>query len=55
MATLNRIMAYEQGELTHDEEVALFRELVRDGLAWQLQGHYGRRANELIESGEVER
>lgn len=50
---LARIIDYENGELTHEQTVELFQHLVDSGLAWQLQGHYGRRAIELIENGEV--
>ena len=51
---LNRIMRYESGEMIDDNEVfALFQELVNTGLAWKLQGHYGRQAKALIEQGYV--
>ena len=52
--TLDRIIAYEQGELEDEHEViALFQELVNTGLAWQLQGSYGRTAAQLISLGLV--
>ncbi len=47
------ILAYENGDLEHDEIVELFQWLVDSGLAWTLQGHYGRTAERLIASGEV--
>jgi len=47
------IIAYEQGELDEDETLELFQHLVDSGLAWQLQGHYGRTAAALIEAGLV--
>ncbi len=50
---LSKIMAYEAGELDEDEVVALFQSLVSSGLAWQLQGHYGRVAADLIDAGHV--
>lgn len=45
---LDNIIAYEQGELDDDKMVAMFQQLVDSGLVWQLQGHYGRTAVELI-------
>lgn len=49
------IIAYEQGELTDQEVVCLFADLVRSGLAWELQGHYGRTASALIKEGWFDR
>jgi hypothetical protein len=51
MDQVSKIMAYESGELEQDEMVELFQELINSGLAWKLQGHYGRTAAALIENG----
>lgn len=48
-----RIIAYEDGELSEEEFLALFQDLVASGLAWELQGHYGRTAKALIDSGAI--
>jgi len=45
------IIAYENGELDEDQFLSLFSQLVSSGLAWTLQGHYGRTAATLIENG----
>ena len=47
------IMAYEDGSLGQDDMLRLFSHLVRTGQAWTLQGHYGRRAQSLIEAGAL--
>lgn len=54
MSITNKIIALESGEMTSEEEVLeLFQELVDTGLAWQLQGFYGRTATDLIERGLI--
>lgn len=50
---LQRIIAYEQGQLSFREIVDLFADLIKKGLVWELQGSYGRTANDLIGSGIV--
>lgn len=48
---INLIMDYEQGLLSEKETLELFSELICTGMVWRLQGHYGRTAMNLIESG----
>lgn len=51
MSQIDQIIAYEQGELDDDQIITLFQDLIDSGLAWQLQGHYGRTASALIDAG----
>jgi hypothetical protein len=51
MVNIGKIIAYECGELSDDDTVAMFQELINDGSAWTLQGCYGRMAMRLIEAG----
>ena len=44
-------MKYEQGEMDQDEMVEMFQGLIDSGMAFKLQGHYGRTAMALIEAG----
>jgi len=50
-----QIIAYEQGELSGSDTISLFAQLVASGLAWQLQGSYGRTAASLIDQGYISR
>lgn len=52
---VGNIMAFEAGELEFGEVVTLFQYLVDTGMAWTLQGMYGRAAEQLIEGGYVVR
>lgn len=51
--TLAFIMQYEGGDLDDAGMIDGFQHLVDSGLAWQLQGHYGRTAAALIEAGKI--
>jgi hypothetical protein len=53
MDIVSKIVAYENGELSDKDTIALFQELVNNGMAWKLQGHYGRVATALINDGLV--
>lgn len=53
MDSLNFIVDYESGSLTEEEVIEGFQSLVDSGMAWRLQGHYGRMARHLIELGLV--
>lgn len=53
MDIVGKIVAYESGGMDDDETVAFFQELVDTGIAWELQGSYGRMAAALIDAGLV--
>jgi hypothetical protein len=48
---VSAIMEFEQGDMDHDRAIEFFQHLIDTGLAWQLQGYYGRTAHDLIKSG----
>lgn len=49
--TVDFIMAYEGGELDAQQTIEGFQVLIDSGLAWKLQGCYGRQAVALIQAG----
>ena len=51
---IDEIIRYESGEMTEMEMVDLFSKLIKSGQAWSLQGHYGRTAKSLIDSGLID-
>jgi len=48
---LDYIMDYESGELSDPETLDMFSMIIKDGLMYSLQGHYGRTASALIQDG----
>lgn len=50
---VGKIMDFEEGNLSEEETIELFQHLVDTGMAWQLQGSYGRAAESLIKAGKV--
>lgn len=55
MPDVSKIIAWENGEMSEEDEITFFQELVDTGAAWTLQGMYGRRAMQLINAGLIER
>jgi hypothetical protein len=53
MTLFDKIIAFENGQLDDDDTVELFQQLVDSGLAWQLQGFYGRQAMDMINAGLI--
>ena len=51
--SLGAIIAYESGELDDDATIELFQHLVNTGLAWRLQGSYGRMAHAMLDAGYI--
>lgn len=45
------IIRYEAGEMGEEETIDMFQKLINSGMAWTLQGHYGRMATDLINAG----
>lgn len=48
---VDKIIAYECGDMDFDEVVDFFQEMINDGTVWTLQGAYGRMAANLIQEG----
>ncbi|MGW5130854.1 DUF7417 domain-containing protein [Streptomyces sp. NPDC004135] len=47
------LISYEIGELDDSETLDMFATLIKSGMAWTLQGTYGRTAERLIEAGLI--
>lgn len=48
---VDKIIAFETGNLSEEEIVTMFQSMIDDGTVWSLQGSYGRTAKDLIEAG----
>ncbi len=53
LSLVSQIIAYENSELDEDEVIDLFRDLIRSGTIYHLQGHYGRTAQSFIDAGLI--
>lgn len=51
MDIITFIIEYEMGNLTEEETIGGFQEMINSGIVWSLQGSYGRTAKLLIEDG----
>ena len=51
MDQIDQMIAFEDGSLDDEGVINLFQNLINTGLAWKLQGFYGRTAANLIENG----
>ena len=51
---VDKIIAFESGELSSKGILELFADLIKTGQAWQLQGCYGRTAQGLIDKGLID-
>jgi hypothetical protein len=50
---VDKIIAFESGDLNNEGILELFSELIKTGQAWSLQGCYGRTAQGLIDKGLI--
>jgi len=50
---IQAIISYESGEMSQDETIQFFAELVMTGFINAMQGHYQRTAQDLIEQGII--
>ena len=54
--SVGAMMAFEDGSMKdHHELLRLFSYLIKTGMAWTLQGSYGRAAKALIDQGAIAR
>jgi len=51
----DKIIQFESGEISEQDFLSLFSELIKSGLAWSLQGFYGRTAAALIDQGIIDK
>ncbi len=53
MDIAERLFAYEDGQLTHAQQVELFADLIACGWIWHLQGAYQRTASDYVMAGLI--
>ena len=55
MNLTDKMINYKCGLLDDTGMLELFAELISNGMAWTLQGSYGRTASALIDAGYIDR
>ena len=50
---VGQIIKYETEPMSTREVLELYSHLIKSGQTWTLQGHYGRTATKLIDSGYI--
>lgn len=53
MIQIDKLMEYENGDMSYKDTIELFQYLIDTGMAWKLQGSYGRTAQALIDTGDI--
>ncbi len=51
MPNINKLIAFENGELDQDQAIEFIQDGIDKGWVWKLQGFYGRTAEALINDG----
>jgi fructose-bisphosphate aldolase class 1 len=51
LGTFDAIMLLEGGDATEEQAIAAMQSLIDSGIVWQLQGSYGRAAQNMIDAG----
>jgi len=54
MSIVDQIMDFEGGNMSDEDILNFFADLIKSGQAWTLQGSYGRFANSLIQNGLID-
>jgi hypothetical protein len=55
ISLVDKIIAFENGDMDTNQVLEFFGELIKTGLAWNLQGSYGRTAVALIDEGFLDK
>lgn len=53
LSLIDEIMRFEGEQMTQEELIPFFQRLVDTGMAWRLQGTYGRTAHNLLSQGLI--
>lgn len=51
MPNVNDLIAFKNGEMEENQFIAFVQDGIDKGWIWQLQGFYGRTANQMIQMG----